>query len=399
MTRGLLLFLVSVCPCCLAFGQSDINISITKDSEKPNVPVYRVAIVSGDAETAKLAKRAFSTHGSFIQVPESNAQFVFTFTPVGENAVKLTIRGGSVYEQSCMGSGRVNALMKACDLAVQKTILSPGYFAGKLAFSYSKDGGKTSEICVSDMVFNSVKALTGDGSDSLMPHFSPDGRKLTYTGYFRSGFMDLFLIDLGNNTRKVFSSFKGSNTGGTFSPDGSKVALVLTSSGNAEVWTANASGRGFRRATSTPGATESTPGFSPDGKTLIFASDRSGGPQIYTMPVSGGKMRAVPTNISKYCSEPAWNPKDPSKIAFTIAQGRGFQVAVYDFNKRVSEVVSSGESTSGAAWLNDGRHIVCTKTSGGGRRLYVIDTETKRQTPLHNASFGSAQEADFVYVQ
>ncbi len=398
MTRRLFFFLISTCLCSFALGQSNINISITKNSEKLNVPVYRVAILSDNAEMAKLAKRAFSTHGSFIQVPESKAQFVFTFTPAGQNAVKLTIKGASVYEQTCMGSSQVNALMKACDLAVQKTILSPGYFAGKLAFSYSKNGGKTSEICVSDMVFNSVRALTKDASDSLMPHFSPDGRELIYTGYFRSGFMDLFLIDLNNNTRKVFSSFKGSNTGGTFSPDGSKVALILTSSGNAEVWTANASGKGFRRMTSTS-ATESTPGFSPDGRSLIFASDRRGGPQIYTMPVSGGKMRPVPTNVSRYCSEPAWNPKDPSKIVFTLAQGKGFQVAVYDFNKRTSEVVSSGDSTSGATWLNDGRHIVCTKSRGDSRRLYIIDTATKRQTPLHSESFGSAKEPDFVYAQ
>ena len=105
----------------------------------------------------------------------------------------------------------------------------------------------------------------------------------------------------------------------------------------------------------------------------------------------------VRTNISRYCSEPTWNPKDPNKIAFTIAQGRGFQVAVYDFSKGVSEVVSAGESTSTPKWLNDGRHIICAKAKGKIRQLYIIDTETKRQAPLHTTSFGSAKEPDFVY--
>ncbi len=398
MIRRLFLAYILLVFGALAFGQSNINISITKDSEKLNVPVYRVAIQSDNSELAKLAKRAFSTHGSYILVAPAKAQFIFSFASAGANAVKLTIKGGSVYEQTCVGSNQTNALMKACDLAVQKTIQSPGYFAGKLAFSYSKNGGKTSEICVSDIVFSSVRSLTKDGSDSLMPHFSPDGRKLIYTGYFRSGFMDLFIIDLNRNTRKVFASFKGSNTGGSFSPDGSKVALILTSSGNAEVWTANASGKGFKRMTTTA-ATESSAGFSPDGKNIVFASDRRGGPQIYTMPAFGGKMRAVPTNVSGYCSEPSWNPVDPSKIVFTIAQGKGFQVAVYDFNKRASEVISSGDITSGATWLNDGRHIVCTKSRGNSRQLYIIDTITKKQTPLHTKSFGSAKEPDFVYAQ
>ena len=142
--------------------------------------------------------------------------------------------------------------------------------------------------------------------------------------------MDLYSIDLATNTRKVFASFKGSNTGGSFSRDGSKVALILTSSGNAEVWTANASGGGFKKLTNTK-ATESSPGFSPDGSKVVFASDFMGGPQIYTMPSSGGKMQRVNTRMSGYCSEPAWNPRDPNKIAFTAAAGKGFQVAVYDF--------------------------------------------------------------------
>ena len=42
-------------------------------------------------------------------------------------------------------------------------------------------------------------------------------------------------------------------------------------------------------------------------------------------------MQRVNTRMSGYCSEPAWNPYDANKIAFTAAVGKGFQVAVYDF--------------------------------------------------------------------
>lgn len=345
---------------------------------------------------AALAKRAFGLHGSYKIVPRQNAQFVFDFASAGANSVRLSISKGLSFESVCEGSSAVEALMKACDAAVLRTLRSPGFFAGTIAFSYSPDNWKTSEICVSDVVFQNVRSITRDKSDSLMPHFSPDGRRILYTGYFRTGFMDLYSIDLATNTRKVFASFKGSNTGGSFSRDGSKVALILTSSGNAEVWTANASGGGFKKLTNTK-ATESSPGFSPDGSKVVFASDVMGGPQIYTMPSSGGKMQRVNTRMSGYCSEPAWNPRDPNKIAFTAAAGKGFQVAVYDFATRSSKWVSSGGNTSGAVWLNDGRHLICTKSAGNSRKLYVVDTETNSQKPLHTSSF-NAKEADFVYA-
>ena len=226
---------------------------------------------------------------------------------------------------------------------------------------------------------------------------SPDGSKIIYTGYYRTGFMDLLLIDLNTNTRKVFAAYKGSNTGGSFSPDGTRVATILTSTGNAEVWTASANGGGFKRITNTS-ATESTPSFSPDGRTLIFAGDYRGAPQIYTAPATGGKPSVVRTNISGYCSEPVWNKVNPDLIAFTIAQGKGFQIAVYNFRTKQTKVVSRGASTSGPKWLNDGRHIICTKSNGANRQLYIIDTETDSQKPLHTTSFGSAKEPDFVYT-
>ncbi len=380
-----------------AFGQSHIDAgTVQTETGRLGVPVYSVAITSPDANMAALAKRAFGLHGSYKIVPRQNAQFVFDFASAGANSVRLSISKGLSFESVCEGSSAVEALMKACDAAVLRTLRSPGFFAGTIAFSYSPDNWKTSEICVSDVVFQNVRSITRDKSDSLMPHFSPDGRRILYTGYFRTGFMDLYSIDLATNTRKVFASFKGSNTGGSFSRDGSKVALILTSSGNAEVWTANASGGGFKKLTNTK-ATESSPGFSPDGSKVVFASDVMGGPQIYTMPSSGGKMQRVNTRMSGYCSEPAWNPRDPNKIAFTAAAGKGFQVAVYDFATRSSKWVSSGGNTSGAVWLNDGRHLICTKSAGNSRKLYVVDTETNSQKPLHTSSF-NAKEADFVYA-
>ena len=374
----------------------DINITVEGDAQRSNVPIYKVALKSSDSQTAAYAKRAFSTHGSYIITTPENAQFVFSFEPHTKNSVKTTIKGAGSMERVISGSNQIDALLRACDFCVEKTLRTPGYFGGKLAFAYSKKGVSTTEIAVSDMVFKNIRVITSDKSDSLWPHFSPDGTRIAYTGYYRAGLMDLFVIDLITNTRKTLAAYKGSNCGGAMSPDGSRMAVILTSSGNAEVWVGNANCKGLRRVTRTS-ATESSASFSPDGSKLIFASDIRGFPQIYTMPINGGRMSVVNARLSKYCSEPDWNWVNPDLIVFTIAQGKGFQVATYNFRTKESKVVSRGASTSGARWLSDGRHIVCQKAFGNDRRLYVIDTETGKQTPLHSSGLGSLSDPDFVY--
>ena len=396
MNRKTFLCVLSLAISALCGFSQDINITIEGDAERSNVPIYKVAVLSSDAKLQQLAQRAFSTHGSYVLVPRAKAQFVFKFERASANAVKVSIAGARSVEAIKAGSSDVDALMRACDFAVERTLRSRGYFAGKLAFAYSKVGGGSSEIAVSDMVFQNIRVITKDRSDSMWPHFSPDGSRIAYTGYYRAGFMDLFQIDLAANTRRTLAAYKGSNCGGTISPDGSKMAVILTSSGNAEIWVGNSQCKGLRRITKTP-ATESSVSFSPDGSRLVFASDIRGYPQIYTMPANGGRMQVVNTQLSKYCSEPDWSRANPDMLVFTIAQGRGFQVATYNFKTRKSKVVSKGANTSGAKWLSDGRHIVCQKAFGKTRRLYIIDTETGRQTPLHSQALGSLADPDFTY--
>ncbi len=374
----------------------DLEIVVDKDAERSNVPIYRVALLSSDATLLQQAKRAFSTHGSYVITPQSRAQFVFTFERATMNSVSVSIKGAGTISRVISGDNATDALLKACDFAVEKTLRSKGYFAGKLAFAYARVAGGTSEIAVSDMIFKNIRVITRDKSDSLWPKFSPDGLRIAYTGYYRAGFMDLFEINLSTNSRKTLAAYKGSNCGGAMSPNGSKMAVILTSSGNAEIWVGNSNCKGLKRVTKTS-ATESSVSFSPDGSKLIFASDVRGYPQVYTMPVNGGRMQVVNARLSKYCSEPDWNWVNPDLIAFTIAQGGGFQVATYNFKTREAKVVSKGASTSGAKWLSDGRHIVCQKSFGKNRRLYIIDTETGKQTSLHSDKLGSLSDPDFVY--
>ena len=67
-------------------------------------------------------------------------------------------------------------------------------------------------------------------------------------------------------------------TGGSYSPDGKRIAFAASSNGNSDVFVCNADGSDPRRLTDDP-ATDGSPTWSPDGRRIAFVSNRSGHPQ------------------------------------------------------------------------------------------------------------------------
>jgi TolB protein len=352
-----------------------------------------VKITGSTPELEQLAHTAFNAHGRYRRVADK-AAFDLRFTQAGPNQVKVDVlKGGSaLLSQVATGSSNRNALLKAADMAVKATSGLPGFFASRLAFISERTGKP--EVHTGDLFFGEVRQITRDNAQAITPRWAPDGGRIVYTSFYKSGFPDIFLIDLGTLQRTTFVSFKGTNSGARFSPVGSKVALVLSGEGNPEIYVGNAQGRGITRLTRTS-AIEASPCFSPDGSQLVFTSDSAGGPQLYVMPSSGGQPRRLATNISGYCAEPDWSKGDPNKIAFTMRIGKGYQIGVHDLSGRTpTKQVSKapGDAIEGS-WLADGRHLVYTQRSPGTRALYLLDTESGRATRISPAGAGNCSQA------
>ncbi len=354
-----------------------------------NTPI----LVSGTTpELNSLANQAFRAHGAFRLQPQ-NPSFKVTFAPAGGSQVQVTVtrgQGAPVLSQVVAGKTSRNALFRAADLAVKTMTGKPGWFASSLAFIGERTGKP--EVYTGDLFMGDVKQITKDKALALTPRWSPDGTRLLYTSYFRTGFPDIFQLDLGSFQRNTFVSFKGTNSGARYSPDGRNVAMVLSGEGNPEIYVGNAQGRQITRKTRTT-AIESSPCFSPDGSQIVFCSDAAGGPQLYVMPASGGAARRLPTRVSGYCAEPDWSKADPSKIVFTVREGRGYQIAVYDLKTGTAKVVSqqSGDAVE-PSWLADGRHVVFTARSAGSSSLWILDTENKKATQLSSGAAGKCSQ-------
>jgi TolB protein len=376
-------------------AQRDIG-SVEVVAENKTLPVR---VSANTPELNALALQAFGTHGRYRLVASGFA-FDIKFTAVTPTQVRVDITkapgGTAVASEVATGSTPRNALLRAADIAVAKTngLGLRGYFASKLAFINERTGKK--EIYTGDLLFGEVKQITRDNSIALSPRWAPDGSRLLYTSFYKSGFPDIFSIDLGSYQRTTFVSFKGTNSGARFSPNGSQVAMVLSGEGTPEIYVSNAQGRGVARKTRSDSG-KSSPCFSPDGTRLVFAGEP--GPQLYTMPVNGGSPTRLTSGISTYCAEPDWSRANPNKIAFTIRVGGKFQIAVYDLAKRSGEQVSKATFDGVEPnWLPDGRHLVYTARDRTTSRVCILDTETGKSTPISPTSFGSTLQAN-VWAQ
>lgn len=356
-----------------------------------------VTVNSADAELNRLANFAFEAHGGFRRVT-SGAHFTVRFTPAGGNQVRVEVLRGSDrrLDQTVPGTSARQALLRAADAAVQAMGGGRGFFASRLAFISERTG--MPEVYVGDLFFGEVQQLTADRKQAMTPRWSPDGTKLLYTGYFRTGFADIFQIDLTTMQRTPFVNFKGTNSGARFSPDGQRVAMILSGEGNPEVYVSNAQGRQVARLTRTSGV-EASPVFSPDGARLVFTSDMAGGPQLYLMPSRGGQASRLPTNISRYCAEPDWSIGDPNKIAFTMRIGRGFQIGVFDLSQRepAKQVSRAPMDAVEPSWLADGRHLVYTARSANTRSIWLLDTETGQATRLSGQELGMVSQTSVLH--
>lgn len=362
-----------------------------------SVRARTINLVCQNPELLTTVRRAFSLHGGYEVKAEGRTDFVFTFVPEGTTGVQIIISsaGQELARQSFTGSSARQAALKAADYAVSRTLGTPGFFAGRLTFVSDQTGSM--EVYVSDLLFEEARRLTSDRNNALTPDLAPDLSKVIYTSYFRSGFPEAFEIDLRTGQRRTFAAFRGLNSGASFSPNGSQVAIILSGSGNAELFLMSASGQVQRRLTRTQ-ALEADPSWSPDGTRLVFAADDMGRPQIFTINADGSNRRRVPTNISGNCTEPHWNPRDPSLIAFTAASGNEFEVTVYSFTTQKSTILSRGAGDAlHPVWLNDGRHILYTSRTGSRERLMILDSLTGRQVPLSPDGLRNCSMAAYVY--
>jgi len=108
-----------------------------------------------------------------------------------------------------------------------------------------------------------------------------------------------------------------------FSADGSRIAYVSTSPGNAEIFLMNADGTNPTRLTTEPLA-DGRPTFTPDGQTLLFHSARAAGKQqIFSINVDGSGLTQLTRDSVNFA--PTVSP-DGQTVAYVSLRNKSYDI-------------------------------------------------------------------------
>jgi TolB protein len=229
---------------------------------------------------------------------------------------------------------------KWCNEVVKFISKEPGFFGSKILFTAK---GKNSAIMAMDFDGANAFNVSRNSSTNMLGAWGPGG-VVAYTSFMRDN-PDLYVGAVGGRPKRV-SSYPGMNTGASFNPSGSEIAITLSKDGNAEIYVISASdGKVLRRITNNK-AIDTSPAWSPDGGSIAFVSDRNGGPQIFVAPAGGGGATLVST-IGTYNTTPAWSPRAGKRVlAYTTRDGANYDIVTLDLDTKQMTRITQGEGNN-----------------------------------------------------
>src|SRR2546422_9933828 len=268
------------------------------------------------------------------------------------------------------------------DDIVEKITGRKGIARTKIAFKV--ENGPNSEIYVADYDGHNAIAVTQDHTITRDPTWVPGRRMLYYTSY-KAGNPDIYSHNLQSGTRRTFARYPGLNTGAALSPDGRRVALVLSKGGSPDIYVCDADGSNLKPLTRTREA-ESSPCWSPDGRTICFSSRHEGRSALFVVSADGGSMRRLSTGGALNCTEPDWSP-DGKQIVFTRLAG-DFEICVVPAGGGAMTPLVAGEDP---AWAPNSRTVIFTRRVKGKRVVSLLDVPTKQIKDIQQTSGSCSQ--------
>ncbi|QBG48968.1 hypothetical protein EGM51_16750 [Verrucomicrobia bacterium S94] len=254
---------------------------------------------------------------------------------------------------------------KAADEILYAVTGKKGMASAKIALVGTHTGRK--ELYIADIDGKGLRQVTKDRSIVVAPRWSPDGSAVIYTSYKR-GYPNVFMT----GRSRPISKHPGLNAMGTLSPDGRTLAVILSKDGNPDLYLKSMLTGLTKRITRTRRGNEASPCWSPDGNHLVYVSDSSGRPHIYIVSRNGGTPKRISSSGTENIS-PDWG--ENGLITWCSRIGGKYRIVVGNPVKRTSRVLETDWADyEDPRWAPDGRHIVCSRTSGYRSGIYLLDT-------------------------
>ncbi len=332
----------------------------------------------------KFSVQIHVAHPMFAKCLKKNLEISGLFVVGKSGSVKVTGVPGAIRAE---GSGKVVPCSetfsddKAARMAARKLSNAmceaygqqKGFALDKILFlnrgkPLAKGSTRPSEICLCYPDGYDIRQLTSDAKMTIFPRWKTDDQSILYISD-KNGAPQIWEMNTATGQRsphREWGRFRGTPTGIAVSPDGSRVAAILSFQGNPELYILQ--GNRFTRLTQTKFASEGQPTWSPDGKKIAYVSNETKTPQIYVIDVATRQKRRL-TNRGSQNVDPDWG-KD-GRITYITKRG-GAQVAVMNpaEGDASAELITEPANWEHPSWSRDGRHVIANRD----RALFVIDT-------------------------
>jgi TolB protein len=372
--------------CSFAVHAADDNIRIDIKVDPLGFPVPVPVSVSGfSGETDSVLRFDLSFMGFELVSPDKARYTIQKNNAAGIGALITQLT--PPYNKAFTGnSTRQQTHALADDIA--KTLTDkPGIAQTRVAFKVQPTGFGDGEIFISDYDGFNAAPVTRDHAICAAPAWAGHDL-LFYMSHKISGKPDILSHNLSTGARKAVARFPGMNSSPAVSPDGRRLAMILSKSGSPTLYVSDLEGGNLKQLTKNKDG-DSSPCWSPDGRTICFTSRKSGRPALYMIPADGGAESRLAPGVPS-ATEPDWSP-DGKFIICTGTPGGKFEIYLVPMEgpkKGDAIPLVPGEDP---VWAPNSRAVMFTRNINNRHVLALLDVPSKQVKEIGRVNGDASQ--------
>ncbi|MGE5642486.1 MAG: TolB family protein [Byssovorax cruenta] len=237
-------------------------------------------------------------------------------------------------------------------------------------FSYEEDGYAHLFAYIPNKL--PLTRITAGDWDDIDPASSPDGKEIAFASN-RSGFWDLYLLNLASGETKQLTDTPEYEGSPTFSPDGSFLAFESYNGNDLDILVGPATDpldKAVRLTTTS--ASDSSPAWAPDGRHIAFISD--GEVVLADLDkTDNDRFQNLSKTDSAAESHPVWSP-DGQKLAWASSATSLGHSGIYLWDSQQNVPASWLGDGDYPAWNSRGDQIITTLAAPNNTYFTIYST-------------------------
>jgi TolB protein len=283
---------------------------------------------------------------------------------------------------------------RIANMVYQQLTGDKGAFGTRIAYVRMNRRGKQTHysLVVSDADGHHPQVIASSSEPILSPTWSPDGTRIAYSAFI-DHLPGIYVQTLATGERHRVLKRAGLNSAPAFSPDGERLAVVLSSSpGNPDIYILDLASGDLKQVTH-DSAIETEPDWMPDGNHIVYTSGRGGSPQIYEQGLDGGGYRRL-TFKGGYNARPRISA-DGQLITMVHRDHGDLNIAVLNLKTGAMRVLTEGKLDKSPSFAPNGSMIIYAGVFDGSDELAAVSTDgnvhqklTSRQGQISDPAWG-----------